>query len=449
MVLGDGLIGQMMEPVEFSEDRDEPLQGASTPERFWATTGCARGADRPYVINSLFLDPNELEQHNYKLQAEKYREMAEKEIRFAEYGTDQDYDLLLCAYGTVARVCLTALEELEERRGFTSASSVRSLSTRTPTRQLRERALRAKHVLVTELSAGQMIEDVKLALHDKVPIHFHGRTGGNLISPEDVIREDRGRSSAKGMEHERSRIHQTRVSDRGPHPLLPGLHPRHDPPARRRGARRARRARKDRRLRPVGCAVLAYNYFNCRHRKRPRTAGHPAVATGVKRGRPDLIVFTYQGDGDLAAIGTAEILHAANRGEKFTTIFVNNAIYGMTGGQMAPTTLPAQVTTSSPTGRDVEHDGYPMKMAELLATLPGAAYVTRQAVLDVPGIKKARKALKRAFEAQIAGLGFTMVEIISACSSELAYGSGRGAAPGRRTACCRTFRWATRESATR
>ena len=130
---------------------------------------------------------------------------------------------------------------------------------------------------------------------------------------------------------------------------------------------------------------------------------------------PDKVVFTYQGDGDLAAIGTAEILHAANRGELFTTIFVNNAIYGMTGGQMAPTSLPAQVTTSSPTGRDVEHDGYPMKMAELLATLPGAAYVTRQAVLDVPGINKARKALKRAFEAQIAGLGFTMVEIISAC----------------------------------
>jgi len=165
---------------------------------------------------------------------------------------------------------------------------------------------------------------------------------------------------------------------------------------------------------PVGCSVLAYNYFNVDIAQ----AAHgraPAMATGAKRANPGKVVFTYQGDGDLAAIGTAEIIHAANRGELFTTIFVNNAIYGMTGGQMAPTTLPKQVTTSSPTGRDVAHDGYPMKMAELLATLPGAAYVTRQAVLDVPGINKARKALKRAFEAQIAGLGFTMVEIISSC----------------------------------
>jgi len=181
MVMGDGLIGQMMEPVEFAT-RDEPLRPLTPKD--WATNGC-KGRP-PNIVNSLYLNPNALEQMNERLQA-KYREMTEKEIRFAEYGTDEDYDLLLCAYGTVARVCLTALEELEERG--THVGLFRPVSLYPfPYAELRERALRAKHVLVTELSAGQMIEDVKLALHDKVPIHFHGRTGGNLISPEDVMK---------------------------------------------------------------------------------------------------------------------------------------------------------------------------------------------------------------------------------------------------------------------
>lgn len=167
---------------------------------------------------------------------------------------------------------------------------------------------------------------------------------------------------------------------------------------------------------PVGCSVLAYYYFNMDFAE----AAHgraPAMATGIKRVSPDKVVFTYQGDGDLAAIGTAEIIHAANRGELFTTIFVNNAIYGMTGGQMAPTTLPGQVTTSSPTGRDVEMAGWPMHMAELIGILPGAAYVTRQAVLDVPGIRRTKKAIKLAFQTQLAGLGFSMVEILSTCNT--------------------------------
>ncbi len=167
---------------------------------------------------------------------------------------------------------------------------------------------------------------------------------------------------------------------------------------------------------PVGCAVLAYEYFNMDFCE----AAHgraPAMATGIKRVSPDKVVFTYQGDGDLAAIGTSEIIHTANRGELITTIFVNNAIYGMTGGQMAPTTLPGQVTTSSPRGRDVETAGWPMKMAELIGMLPGAAYVTRQAVLDVPGIRRTRKAIKLAFQVQLAGLGFSMVEILSTCNT--------------------------------
>ena len=165
---------------------------------------------------------------------------------------------------------------------------------------------------------------------------------------------------------------------------------------------------------PVGCAVFAYDYFNCDMME----AAHgraPAVATGIKRVLPDRAVFTYQGDGDLASIGTAEIVHAATRGEKITVIFVNNAIYGMTGGQMAPTTLPGQVTTTSPYGRDVSHCGYPVRVSEMLATLNGPAYIERVSVHDVPHIKKAKAAIKKAFQLQMEGRGFTLVEGLSTC----------------------------------
>ncbi|SHK26204.1 thiamine pyrophosphate-dependent enzyme [Tepidibacter formicigenes] len=165
---------------------------------------------------------------------------------------------------------------------------------------------------------------------------------------------------------------------------------------------------------PVGCSVLAYDYFNCDMHE----AAHgraPAVATGVKRVHPDKVVFTYQGDGDLASIGTAEIVHAAARGEKITTIFVNNAIYGMTGGQMAPTTLPGQKATTSPYGRDVETAGNPIRMSEMLATLDGAVFVERVAVNNPANIRKAKKAIKKAFEVQIAGKGFGIVEVLSTC----------------------------------
>ena len=165
---------------------------------------------------------------------------------------------------------------------------------------------------------------------------------------------------------------------------------------------------------PVGCAVFAYNYFNCDMME----AAHgraPAVATGIKRVHPDKLVFTYQGDGDLASIGTAEIIHAAARGEKITTIFINNAIYGMTGGQMAPTTLEGQVTTTSPYGRQKEHCGLPIKMSEIIATLDGAAYVERVSMHDVPNIIKAKNAIKKALQYQIAGKGFSFIELLSTC----------------------------------
>ncbi len=165
---------------------------------------------------------------------------------------------------------------------------------------------------------------------------------------------------------------------------------------------------------PVGCAVMAYDYFACDMVEAPHGRA-PAVATGIKRVLPDNVVFTYQGDGDLAAIGTAEIVHAAMRGEKITTIFVNNAVYGMTGGQMAPTTLVGQKATTAPMGRSFEHYGSPIQMAEMLSTLGGAAYIERVSVTTPAQIARAKRAIKKAFEIQIQGLGFTMIEVLSTC----------------------------------
>ncbi len=167
---------------------------------------------------------------------------------------------------------------------------------------------------------------------------------------------------------------------------------------------------------PVGCAVFAYSYIDIDWIE----AAHgraPAVATGAKRLNPSRLVFTYQGDGDLAAIGTAETIHAANRGENIAIIFINNAIYGMTGGQMAPTTLEGQVTATTPYGRRVDLNGYPLKISNLLAQLPGTCYVTRQAVHTPASVRKAKAAIRKAFENSLAGHGTSVVEIVSTCNS--------------------------------
>lgn len=163
----------------------------------------------------------------------------------------------------------------------------------------------------------------------------------------------------------------------------------------------------------VGCSVLAYNYFETDFVQAPHGRA-PAVATGIKRARPHLFVFTYQGDGDMAAIGTSEIIHAAARGEKITAIMYNNTIYGMTGGQMSPTTLMGAVTATTPYGRR-EENGRPYRMAELLAQMPGTAYVARTHVADVSNIVKTKRAIRKAFEAQLNGLGFSMVEVLGNC----------------------------------
>ncbi len=164
----------------------------------------------------------------------------------------------------------------------------------------------------------------------------------------------------------------------------------------------------------VGCSVFSYNYFNCDMVQ----AAHgraPAVATGLKRAIPDNVVFTYQGDGDLAAIGMAETVHAATRGENITVIFINNAIYGMTGGQMAPTSLPGQITQTSPYGRDVKTAGYPIRVCELLSTLSGTALAQRVTVDTVAHVREAKKAIKKGFENQINKKGYSIIEVVSAC----------------------------------
>ena len=165
---------------------------------------------------------------------------------------------------------------------------------------------------------------------------------------------------------------------------------------------------------PVGCSVMAYNYFNCDMVE----AAHgraPAVATGLKRAMPDNIIFTYQGDGDLASIGMAETVHSAARNENITIIFVNNAIYGMTGGQMAPTSLPGQVTQTSPYGRDTAHCGFPVRVSEMLAQLEGPEYIERVAVNNVKNIRNAKKAIEKAFRNQVEKKGFSLIEVVSTC----------------------------------
>jgi 2-oxoglutarate ferredoxin oxidoreductase subunit beta len=165
---------------------------------------------------------------------------------------------------------------------------------------------------------------------------------------------------------------------------------------------------------PVGCSVLAYDYFNCDFAE----AAHgraPAMATGLKRVLPDRVVFTYQGDGDLASIGAAEVVHAAARGENITTIFINNAVYGMTGGQMAPTTLPGMVTTSSPYGRDTKTAGYPIRVCELISQIDGAAYIVRRTAINPKEIRRLKTAVRNAFQVQIAGLGYSLIEVVSNC----------------------------------
>ncbi len=419
-ILADGTLGQAMEPVELHFR--EPARAADG----WAV----RGADgrRPRVVKSMHLEPEDLEQHNRHLQA-KFAEIAAREIRWAGENLE-GADLVIVAYGTAARVARTAIA--------------------------RARA--------EGLRVGSLPPDHALA----VPVR--GACGGCRARPWHPDRRALGRPDGGGRPPRRRGTNAGGVR---------GAHRRHDPDTRRgrRGAAAPRR-RDDRHagrddqggpamttdapagarvifdrpelltdrsthycpgcghgvvhrliaevlgelglgsrtiaVAPVGCAVFAYDYIGVDFVEAPHGRA-PAVATGIRRVRPEAFVLTYQGDGDLAAIGTAEIIHAAGRGELLTAVFVNNGIYGMTGGQMAPTTLLGQRSTSSPGGREASFHGYPIPMTEMLAIMPGVAYAARGSVADAPAIGRTKQYLRRACEVQLEGRGFAIVEVISNC----------------------------------
>ncbi len=289
-----------------------------------------------------------------------------------------DADIVVVAYGASSRVARSAVNAA--RAEGIKAGLIRPITLWPfPTDALQRAAQHVKKFLAVEMSMGQMVDDVRLAIHDL-----------------------KGRCSVMAVG----------LKDQNPGctlPLLPRMHPRHQPFAEVMDGNS-----KAIGVAPVGCAVMNYDYFACDMVEAPHGRA-PAVATGIKRARPENVVFTYQGDGDLAAIGTAETVHAATRGENITVIFVNNAIYGMTGGQMAPTSLPNQVTQTTPYGRDVNVAGYPVRVCEMLSTLDGVALAQRVTVDCVKNVNIAKKAIKKAFQNQIEGKGFSIVEVVSTC----------------------------------
>ncbi|MBI3405685.1 MAG: 2-oxoacid:acceptor oxidoreductase family protein, partial [Acidobacteria bacterium] len=361
VVVADGFVGQMMETLELHPH----IQRA--PEKPWAIHADAK--TRPNLITSIQLEPDALEAHVRKLEA-KYKEAAAREPRHELYRTE-DAEILLVGYGIVSRVLRTTVDHL--RRDGIRAGLFRPITLWPfPGQALLDAARHSHMVLVVEMSTGQMVEDVRLALNSYVPVDFYSRVG----CP----------GCGHGIAH---KLIAEAVADMG---------------------------MQDRSVfvSPVGCSVFAYYYFDVGNVQ----AAHgrtPAVATALKRSLPRSLVIAYQGDGDLAAIGTAEIIHAANRGENITVFFVNNAIYGMTGGQMAPTTLVGQSSTTSPWGRRPSNEGYPLHVSELLATLEAPVYIERVALSDNKNIMKARKAIRKALDLQRTGAGFSLVEILSPC----------------------------------
>lgn len=506
MLLADGVLGQAMEPVE---PIFRHLPPADTSD--WAVSG-ARGRP-PRVIKSLHLLPEELEAHNRHLQA-KFDQIARNEVRWAAEACE-DAEYLVVAYGTAARICASAVERARSmglRVGLFRPITLWPF----PGHELVTHARLARSVLVVELSSGQMVDDVRLSLAGACPVAFHGRTGGSLPTPDEILEalagivgagpDDWGPDPMALVEATETPIHTPDEGTREPDPVslleegaiwvsehgtgealaaeeaLAAAAPGARGDARARGPRtsRPRTSRRDAMtdtqlagtqaqpamtqaqpatrviferpalladrsthycpgcghgvvhrliaeviedlglaertiaVAPVGCAVFAYDYLSLDFVEAPHGRA-PAVATGIRRVRPDAFVLTYQGDGDLAAIGTAEIVHAAARGERITTVFVNNGVYGMTGGQMAPTTLLGQRTTSTPMGRQRSMTGFPIRMTEMLALLPGVAYAARGSLADAAAIGRTRSYLRRACQAQLEGAGFAIVEVLANC----------------------------------
>ena len=342
LVLSDGVLGQMMEPVRLPEEM------TGTMERPWVTDGC-RGRERR-IVKTLYLDSQQLEAHNRRLQA-KYVELAAQEARSECYRTE-GAEVLIVAFGICARVARTAVDNL--RDGGVRAGLFRPVTLWPfPSSDLKAAAAGVEAILTVELNAGQMVDDVRLTLPGagRALLRAHGRhrrirIGNRSRSAEDSNGESGGMKRT-AFTHPRTltaaRFHYCPGCGHGvAHRLVAEVIDELKLRERTVG------------VAPVGCSILMYNYMDLDMQE----AAHgraPAVATGIKRVLPDRIVFSYQGDGDLASIGTAEIIHAAARGENITVIFINNTNYGMTGGQMAPTTLPGQKTTTSPLGTGRAH----------------------------------------------------------------------------------------------
>ena len=368
---------------------------------------------------------------------------------------------MLVGYGIVGRILKAVAAEARAERASRWACCGRSRSI--PSRQLHFQRLakRARVFVVVEMSNGQMLEDVRLALNGARPVEFLSRMGGNVPSHEEVlafVRELARRTSPAISRQWSGRgadgsclarlISEYEVSHGKAKAFYERYerkeelqHQTHFCPGCGHGKVHKMLARaidelgiQDRTILvgPVGCSVSSPTTTSTWATCQAAHGRAPAVATGVKRSRPESIVIGYQGDGDLSAIGSAEILHAANRGENITVIFVNNAIYSMTGGQLAPTTLLGQKSTTTPEGRSAANEGYPLHVSELLATLEAPVYIERVGLGDNKQIAQAARAIRRAVENQVRGLGFSLIEVLSPCPTILQDDSGRGAALGAR-----------------
>lgn len=435
IILGDGMLGQMAEPVDF-----DSIAFYKTNDRqltnYWSLKGASNRG--PYRIVPFDLDPEQLEKLNFQLEA-KHKRIEKQQTRYETINL-KDADIVLVAYGIVGRIAKTVIEEAK-KEGI-NVGLIRPLTLWPFPKNAIKYAIEKirSDLLVVEMSMGQMVEDVRLTAADSSEtskIHFLGRAGGTVPTQGEILnkicdilsRKKSGLTRSKpinlyaeesfskpqrieipGMEKVRSRPNS--MTD-NPFSYCPGCH--HSIAHRLLAEVIDELDIRDKTIGVfcVGCAVFGYKFFNI-DSIIPAHGRAQAVATGIKRNHPDKIVFAYQGDGDLASIGIAETIHAANRGENFTTIFINNATYGMTGGQMAPTTLIGQKTSTTTNGRGQE-TGYPLKISEMLATLKKTAFVTRVALTNAKEITNAKKALKKAFRLQMESKGYSSIEILSAC----------------------------------
>ena len=415
--LGDGAQGQISEPVEF-----KPYQKLSLPPKDWILTGCQDRSER--LIVPYHFDQKIVEEMNCDL-AKTYEMIKGLEVRY-ELLNYENPDIFIVAFGLMARISKTVIKEAE-KEGI-KVGLIRPITLWPfPSRIIRELAEQfKKDFLVVEMNQGQMIDDVNLAVQGRSEVHFYGRAGGVIPVADEIMDEIRG---ILGRERKMPLLTdcqncpdcEEKETEAGfktlngtPFFYCPGcghgvVHKILAEVIDELGIRE-----KTIGVFPVGCSVAGPSYFRIDSIIPPH-GRPPAAATGIKRVQPDKIVFVYQGDGDLAAIGLAETVHTANRGENVTVIFINNAVYGMTGGQMAPTTLIGQKTTTSLQGRNPETEGYPIRVCELLSVLEKPAYLARVTVTSPKEVLKAKAAIKKALQYQIEGKGYSLVEVLSPC----------------------------------